>query len=45
LIVECDPDSCGVGDGIKFEEDSFEFGRGDLQGVDFDEFLECLSVY
>jgi hypothetical protein len=45
LIVESDAYGCGVGDGIVFEENGLEFGGGNLESVDFDEFLCSLSVY
>jgi hypothetical protein len=44
LIVESDAYGCGVGDGIEFEENGLEFGGGNLESVDFDEFLCSLSV-
>lgn len=44
LPIKRDTDSCSVGDGIEFEESGLEFGRGNLQGVDFYELLSIVIM-
>jgi hypothetical protein len=39
FIVECDPNYSCVGNVFVLEQDCFKLGRGNLKGIDFDEFL------
>jgi hypothetical protein len=43
FIVERDPNYGCVGNVFMPQQDCFKFGGGDLEGVDFDEFLEAVS--
>lgn len=36
LVADRDAYDGGIGDGFVLQEDGFEFGRGDLEAVDFD---------